>query len=156
LSHLAPRTACENRIQAQQSGKLIDWISDTVNDRLFRGWGGLDQVVDPSPSPDEAHKEREAMEVEALEHILEEHSDQLSSIQVHGTRELGWRSAERRGQNTFAKYLSLEAPRSLSVGELKPRVTSIDPSRSSSIGGSDDDSRSVVSQDNHWRRTIFG
>ncbi len=156
FAHLAPLTACQNRIQAQQSGKLIDWISDTVNDRLFRGWGGLDQVVDPPPSPDEAQREREAMEVEALEHILEEPNDQLSNIQFHGSGELAWGSADTRGQNTFANYLSQDAPQSLSARKLNPRVTSIDPSRSSSMGGSDEDSRSVVSQDNHWRRTIFG
>src|SRR5208282_940503 len=101
FAHLAPLTAHENRIQAQQSGKLIDWISDTVNDQLFRGWGGLDQVVDPSPSPEEAHKQRETVEVEALQRILEEPDDQSSNIRSHGTGELGWRSADARGQNTF-------------------------------------------------------
>jgi hypothetical protein len=156
FAHLAPLTAHENRIQAQQSGRLIDWISNKVNDRLFRGWGGLDQVVDLPPSPEEAHKRREAIEVQALQRILEEPDDQSSNIQFHGTEELGWRSADARGQNRFAKYLSQEAPQSSSARRLDPRVTTIDPSRSSSMGWSDGDSRNVVSQDNHWRRTIFG
>ena len=156
FAHLAPLTARENRIQAQQSGKLIDWISDTVNDRLFRGWCGLDQVADPPPPPEDVRNQREAMEAEALQRILEESDDQSSNMQFHGTGELGWRSADSRGQNTFAKYLSQEAPQSSSAGRLEPHVTNIDPSRSSSMGGSDEDSKSVVSQDNHWRRTIFG
>jgi hypothetical protein len=156
FAHLAPLTARENRIQAQQSGKLIEWLSDTVNDRLFRGWGGLDQVVDAPPSPEEAQNQRQAVEVEALQRILEVPDDQSSNIQFHGTGELGWGSGGARGQNTFAKYLSQEAPQSSSAGRLDPRLTSIDPSRSSSMLGSDEDCRSVVSQDNHWRRTIFG
>jgi hypothetical protein len=62
---------------------------------------------------------------------------------------------EAPDQSSFAKYLSQDAPQS-TVRYLDPRVTSVEPSRSSSMGGSDDDTRSIVSQDNHWRRTIFG
>jgi hypothetical protein len=152
FAHLAPLTAHENRIQAQQSAKLIDWMSDSVNDGLFRGWGGLDQAIDPAPLSAEEQQQREATEREALQRILEASDDKSDDVQF---KELGWRSAESRGNNTFAKYLAQEAP-PLSPRYLGPRVTSVEPSRSNSMGGSDEDTRRVVSQDNHWRRTIFG
>lgn len=151
FSHLAPLTARENRIQAQQSAKLIDWISDSANDGFFRGWDALDQATDAPPSSDEEQQQHQAMEMEALQRILEAGDDPSADAKI---QELGWRSADVRG--TFAKYLSQEAPPSSSRIDLDPRVTSVEPSWSSSMGRSDEDTRSFVSQDNHWRRTIFG
>jgi hypothetical protein len=152
---LAPLTARENRIHAQQSAKLIDWISNSDNDELFRGWSGLDQAIDPLPSPEQTQRQREVTESEALDRILQAGDDESSATQSH--QELGWRSAEHGGRSAFEKYLSQEAPPFSASRYLEPRVTSVEPSRSNSmVGGSDDDTRSVVSQDNHWRRTIFG
>jgi hypothetical protein len=155
FAHLAPLTARENRIQAQQSAKLIDWISDSTNDEMFRGWGALDQAVDLPPESEETRLHREGIEREVLQRIVEEPDDESGETQGRGRGELGWRPADSRADTSFAKYLSLEMPQSSSRW-LKPGVTSRQPSRSSSMGGSDEDTRSVVSQDNHWRRTIFG
>jgi hypothetical protein len=154
FAHLAPLTARENRIHAQQSTKLIDWISDPANDELFHGWGSLDQVVDPPPASEETQNYREGQEKEALGRIVGEHDGQSADWETFGRGELGWRPAEGRAETSFAKYLALEVPQSSS--RLGPGVTSREPSRSNSLGGSDEDTRSVVSQDNHWRRTIFG
>ena len=159
FAHLAPLTSRENRIYATQSAKLIDWIRDWGNDALFGTWQGLDQVVDTPPQSDEARIYRESIEKAALEHILEVAPPEGQGRRVIGG-ELGWRpgmdgKSECR-QSAFARYISQEAPQS-SHGPVLP-VQSAEPSRSSSFstGGSEEDTRSVVSQDNHWRRTIFG
>jgi hypothetical protein len=157
---LAPLTARENRIHAQQSAKLIEWIKDSINDALFRGWGSLDQVTDVQPLSEEARRHGESIESEALVRILEGTNDPLSELQNPQVRELGWRpppdGTRERLQTSFARYLSQETPQS-SPQRSELGVTSIEPSRSSSMGGSgEEDTHSVVSQDNHWRRTIFG
>lgn len=156
FAHLAPLTAHENRIYARQCTKLIDWIANSINDVLFPGWAGLDQVVDIQRTSEDAHHRREAAELEALERILEDSDEKSTDIPTVGPPELGWRPIDgHRTQTSFAKYLSQEAPQ-IFPPQVHARVTSTEPSRSSSMGGSDDDTRSVVSQDNHWRRTIFG
>jgi hypothetical protein len=152
-------TSRENRIYAIQSAKLIDWIRDWGNDALFGTWQGLDQAVDSPPQSEEVRIYRESIEKAALQHILEVAPQESQSRRAIGG-ELGWRpgvdgKAESR-QSAFARYISQEAPQS-SHGPGFP-VQSAEPSRSSSfsMGGSEDDAGSVVSQDNHWRRTIFG
>lgn len=154
FAHLAPLTSQENRIHAQQSGKLINWISDPANDEMFRGWTGLDQASDPPPASEESQRRRSDLEIDALERILggtEEHST------PRRLAELGRGDAESQTLGSFAKYLTMEAPKWV-ARRLETGVTnSVEQSRSSSMGGgSDEDTRSVVSQDNHWRRTIFG
>jgi hypothetical protein len=151
FAHLAPLTARENRIQAKQTGKLIDWISDPENDHLFR-WDGLAQVSNLQSESEEALRRREMLEIQALEKILEDTDDQSTNMTRGITAELG--RGATQGE-TFAKYLATETPQ-WSTSRFETGVTSIEPSRSSSMGGSDEDTRSVVSQDNHWRRTIFG
>jgi hypothetical protein len=156
FSHLAPLTSRENRIYAMQSAKLIDWIRDWGNDALFGTWQGLDQVVDSPPQSDETRLYRESVEKAALEHILDV-APSLDRQSRQAIGELGWRPSNSENlQGAFARFISQDAPQPSHGPEL--RVTSAEPSRSSSfsIGGSEDDTRSVVSQDNHWRRTIFG
>jgi hypothetical protein len=157
FAHLAPLTSRENRIHAQQSTRLIEWISDPANNELFRGWSGLDQ---PSKFPaisKEAQLRRDDLEMEALERILGGIEDQSTERRYSSVAELGWGTTDSQPTvGSFAKYLTIEAP------QWSPRrsgtgVTSVEPSRSNSMGtGSEEDTRSVVSQDNHWRRTIFG
>jgi len=201
FSGLAPLTARENRIHAEQSAKLIDWILNPLNDRFFRGWGSLDQIPNlPSETP--AHEtvvEDTREEERVLEHILEDTDEAYPPYDPQRPslwpveRELGWRppveGQNERLQTSFARYLLQEAPsqgrlhqasqgqeqRFVSTGlfgsdnrmdEIQrqdegevARGTSVQStSRSGSFGGakSDDDARSVVSEDNHWRRTIFG
>jgi len=159
FAHLAPLTSRETRIYAIQSAKLIDWIRDWGNDALFGTWQGLDQVVDPLPQSDEVRIYRESIEKAALEHILEVAPPERQSRRAMGG-DFGWRpgmdgKSECR-QGAFARYISQETPQPSHGPELP--VQSAEPSRSSSfsVGGSEEDTRSVVSQDNHWRRTIFG
>ena len=157
---LAPLTSRENRIHAQQTINLIEWISDPQNDALFRGWSGLDQIANRPASPERERQQRESLEVEALEQILEVRDEEIKAS-THGKGELGWHSVgmgERR-PSSLAKYLSQDAPpskrRRLDVGV---RTATIERSRSNSAqtSVSEEDTRTVVSQDNHWRRTIFG
>lgn len=160
FAHLAPLTSRENRIYAMQSAKLIDWIRDWGNDALFGTWQGLDQVVDSPPQSEETRLYRESIERAALDHILDvaPSPDRQSQQAIGG--ELGWRPGlagkSENLQSAFARYISQDAPPPSNRPET--RVTSAEPSRSSSfsMGGSEDDTRSIVSQDNHWRRTIFG
>lgn len=154
FAHLAPLTSRENRTYARQSSKLIDWLSDPGNDWLFYAWNGLDQAIYPQVMPDEAQQRRETVEWEALETILQDSNEQANETQTLCSGELGWRPADPRGQSSFAKYLSQEAPQ-LPRPRLDDHVTRTEPSWSSNMGGSRD-TRSVVSQDNHWRKTIFG
>jgi hypothetical protein len=159
FGHLAPLTSRENRIYAMQSAKLIDWIRDWGNDALFGAWQGLDQVVDSPSQSEEVRIYRESIENAALEHILE-----ASPPESQGRRVIGGELGLRPGvggklectQGAFARYISQEAPQPSRSPDL--RMQSAEPSRSSSfsMGGSEEDTRSVVSQDNHWRRTIFG
>jgi len=156
FSHLAPLTSRENRVHAQQSGKLIEWISDPANDEIFRGWTGLDQPSNPPPASEEAQHRRNVIEMEAIERILSEADDQSTQRRYSETAELGRGAAESHTSGSFAKYLTIEAPQWV-ARRSETGVTSVEQSRSSSMGGgSDEDTRSVVSQDNHWRRTIFG
>ena len=158
FAHLAPLTSHENRLYAMQSMKLIDWIRDWGNDALFGTWQGLDQVVDSPPQSEETRLYRESIERAALKHILDvDPSPERQSRQAIGG-ELGWRPGAGRlenSQSAFAKYISQDAPRPSHGPE--PRASG-EPSRASSfsVGLSEDDTQSVVSQDNHWRRTIFG
>jgi len=160
FAELAPLTSRENRIRAQQTANLIEWISDPGNDALFRGWSGLDQIANRPASPEQERQRRESMEVEALERILEVR-DEAIKASTHGKEELGWHSVgmEEGRPDSLAKYLSQDAPpskrRRLDVGV---RSATSERSRSSSgqTGVSEEDTRTVVSQDNHWRRTIFG
>jgi hypothetical protein len=160
FAHLAPLTSRDNRIYATQSSKLINWIRDWGNDALFGSWQGLDQVVDSARQPEETRRYRESMEKAALEHILEVEPLPDRSNRGAIREELGYRphmdSYSENTRSTFARYLSQDAPQPLDGPEHL--VTSTGPSRSSSysLGGTDDDTRSIVSQDNHWRRTIFG
>jgi len=121
--------------------------------------GSLDQVVDSPPQSEEVRIYKESIEKAALEHILE-----VSPPENQGRRVLGGELGLRPGmggkpeytQGAFARYISQEAPQPSNGPDI--RMQSAGPSRSSSfsIGGSEEDTRSVVSQDNHWRRTIFG
>jgi hypothetical protein len=166
FEELAPLTSRENRIHAQQTTNLIDWISDPANDALFRGWSGVGQLCKLRKSTEEERQRREDQEVEALERILEvrDEGKKLSRNQSKG--ELGWHSVGMGTEgrpSSLAKYLSQDAPPSKrrrlegSVSR-KASTTSEAPSRSNSTqtGGSDEDARSIVAEDNHWRRTIFG
>ena len=156
FAHLAPLTARENRIHAQQSGKLIDWILDPANDELFLAWSGLDQAGNPPPASAEAQRRRNHVEMEALARILEGTDEQPSGGRFPQTAELGRGAADSQSMGSFAKYLSMEAPEWSRRG-METRIINAGPSRTNSMGGgSDEDTRSVVSQDNHWRRTIFG
>jgi hypothetical protein len=151
FAQFAPLTTHETRIYAQQSTNLIDWILDWGNDGFF-GWQSLGQVVGPPPHSEETRRDREITEQQALQQILEVVVDPVSST----PRPWGIRSSlegiPERPQSSFAQYLSQEAPQSRGT----PCLGGSEPSRSSSRGGSDEDTRSIVSQDNHWRRTIFG
>jgi len=160
FTDLAPLTSRENRVHAQQTINLIEWISDPENDPLFRGWSGLNQIANRPASPEHERERRETAEVEAIEQILEVRDEEIKAS-THGKGELGWHSVgmgERR-PSSLAKYLSQDAPpskrRRLDVGV---RTTTAERSRSNSAqtSVSEEDTRTVVSQDNHWRRTIFG
>src|SRR5271170_5664608 len=70
FAHLAPLTSRENRIHAQQSGRLIEWISDPANNEMFRGWSGIDQPSKFSVVSEETQLRRNDLEMEALERIL--------------------------------------------------------------------------------------
>jgi len=156
FKHLAPLTSRENRIHAQQSSKLGDWITDPINDSMFRGWNGLGQVVYPEPLLEEEQREQEeSAETEAVERILGEDDEEQQTGEQDSSGMEGVRTPSQ--QTSFARYLSQESPSSPKDSSRQPpRVTSIEPSRSSSMRSSDEDTRSIVSQDNHWRRTIFG
>ena len=158
FSHLAPLNASQDRIYAQQSGNLANWVANPANDQMFSGWQSLNQVVDPPPISEEAQHQQEQQQAYALQQILTvQESDRL-----HQMSELGCRPESRfhgdQPQGPFAQYLSQQAPASSSQMQTQESgVTSnIEQSRSGSSGISDEDTRSVVSQDNHWRRTIFG
>ena len=150
FAQLAPLTTRENRIHAQQSAKLTDWILDWGND-VFFGWQSLGQVVGPPPHSEETRRHREMTEQQALHQILEVVVDPTSTPRPAGIRP-ALEGIPERAQSSFARYLSQEAPQSRGPH----RLGGSEPSRSSSMAGSDEDTRSVVSQDNHWRRTIFG
>jgi len=158
FAHLAPLTSRENRIHAQQSAKLIEWISDPANNEMFREWSGLDQASKLPAVSEEAQRRRNDLEMEALDRILGGIEDQSTDRRYSEVAELGRGATDsQQTLGSFAKYLTMEAPQ-WSQRRLETGVTSVEPSRSSSMGGggSDEDTRSVVSQDNHWRRTIFG
>jgi len=157
FAHLAPLTSRENRIQAQQSANLIEWISDPANNELFGGWSGLDQASKLPAVSEEAQLRRNDLELKALDRILGGIEDQSTQRRYSEVAELGRGATDsQQTLGSFAKYLTIEAPQ-WSARRLETGVTTVEPSRSNSMGGgSDEDTRSVVSQDNHWRRTIFG
>jgi hypothetical protein len=157
FAHLAPLTSRENRVQAQQSANLIEWISDPANNELFGGWSGLDQASKLPAVSEEAQLRRNDLEMGALDRILGGIEDQSTERRYSEVAELGRGATDsQQTLGSFAKYLTIEAPQ-WSARRLETGVTTVEPSRSSSMGGgSDEDTRSVVSQDNHWRRTIFG
>jgi hypothetical protein len=151
LGHLAPLTVGENRVHAKQSARLIDWIGDVSNHGMFVGWEGLDQVVSPPSISKDAKRRRHCIEKEALDSILRDEEptvDQQSP--QRWADELGGRSFSENsgGRNVFAQYLSQEYPHSPpgTRGSAESRVSM----------WSEDDTHSVVSHDNHWRRTILG
>jgi hypothetical protein len=153
---LAPLTSRETRRFARQSARLGNWILDSANDALFSGWQGLGQVVPPAPLPESERFHHEHLEREALEHILDEdEEDQATDQDREAMGELGWRPVARvRGERTqtpFGRFLSQDLPPS-----RPPEVGVTNPSTRDSHSGSEEDTHSVVSQDNHWRRTIFG
>jgi hypothetical protein len=159
FADLAPLTSRENRIHARQTTNLIEWISDPANDELFPGWCGLDQIGNRPASPEE-HQQKEDREVEALERILEVRDEERRSS-TEGKGELGWHSVgmgEGR-PSSLAKYLSQDAPpskrRRLEVVGTRG-TTERSRSNNAQTGVSGEDTPRVVSQDNHWRRTIFG
>jgi len=165
FKHLAPLTSQENRIHAKQSSKLSDWITDPINDSMFRGWNGLGQVVYPGPLSEVEQREQESAEVEAVGRILGEENEEAEQRQQTGEPALTLNPDEvvrtpntaSLRQTSFARYLSQEIPSSSKDTLLQlPGVTSSQPSRSSSMRSSDEDTKSIVSQDNHWRRTILG
>lgn len=166
FDELAPLTSRENRIHAQQTTALINWISDPANDVLFRGWSGIGELCNLRKSTEEERDRREEQEVEALERILEVRDEGKKATRNQSKGELGWHSVGMGTDgrpSSLAKYLSQDAPPSKrrrldgSVSR-KPSTTSEEPSRSNSTqtGASDEDTRSIVAEDNHWRRTIFG
>jgi hypothetical protein len=149
--HLAPLTVGENRMHAQQSARLIDWVMDASNHAQFSGWGGLDQLASASPPSEEERQQREIIEREALKEIL----DGDLQRPAPRTGELGWKldSDGTIGRSVFAEYLSQEYPE-IKGGDIG--VTKVDVSEEHSMDGSDVDTRTVVSNDNHWRRTMLG
>lgn len=152
FAQLAPLTTRENRIHAQQSAKLSDWILDWGND-IFFGWQSLGQVVAPPPQTEETRRQREIAEHTALQQILHVIEDPPPATSQQGGIRPALDGTPERAQSSFARYLSQEAPPGFTMTE---RSGGIEPSRSNSNTGSEEDTRSVVSQDNHWRRTIFG
>jgi hypothetical protein len=149
FSHLAPLTVGENQLHARQSGKLIDWISDLSNDSMFGGWSGLSQAVSPSPRLEDARRRQDYLEQTVLRQILDD-----GHTAPRRAGELGWKiNEEPGGRKVFADFLLQEHP-----GRQEPASdgANVDTSKASSVDGSENDTPSVVSHDNHWRRTIFG
>lgn len=166
LKHLAPLTSQENRIHAKQSSKLSNWITDPINDSMFRGWNGLGQVVYPGPQSEEEQRQQASAQLEAIRGILEEENESEveeppptgePALPLNPDEGIPTPNTTSAGQTSFARYLSQEAPSSSKDTLLPPPgVTSLQTSRSSSMRSSDEDTKSIVSQDNHWRRTILG
>jgi len=149
--HLAPLTVNENRMHAQQSARLMDWIADASNRALFSGWGGLDQVASASPPSEEERERKNTIERAALKEILE--GDPQRPTPRTGKLGSELNADGNIGRSVFEEYLSQEYP------EIKPTdigMTKIVETPKCSIDGSDVDTPTVVSNDNHWRRTVLG
>jgi hypothetical protein len=104
-------------------------LSDWILDwgnDVFFGWQSLGQVVGPPPPTEETRRQRDIVEQTALQQILEVVEDPAASTVRQGGIWSALDGIPERAQSPLARYLSQE------------------------------DTRSVVSQDNHWRRTIFG
>jgi len=161
FSHLAPLDPSQDRTYAQQSANLSNWVANPANDAMFTGWQGLSQVADHQSISDETQRQREEEQQHALQQMLvvegQQHTGSHSSATIGDG---GWRPDPYfRGdptQSPFAQYLTQEAPvLSSQLTEMNGN-NDVQPSGNKNPEISEQDTQGIVSQDNHWRRTILG
>ena len=149
FARLAPLSPQESQLQGHQSAKLIDWIKHSINDALFRNWRSLDQIISTPSNSEDARQEREPAASKPILHTPND-DDLLPDLIVR---------EEASNQTPLSRELVQASLAVASTSQLAGREedraqsAQIEPRESS---GGAEDTRSVVSQDNHWRRTIFG
>ena len=162
FSHLAPVDTAQGRTYAQQSSNLANWVSDPANDPAFVQWQSLNQVPEPQPISDEARQNQEEGERNALSQILTVEQDpRMGANMVPQMGGPGWQSDPRvhgnQVQGPFAQYLLQEAPISAPSSHNVGVTNNGQQDWTQGSSATDNqDFQGVVSQDNHWRRTIFG
>jgi hypothetical protein len=158
FSQFAPLDAAQNRTYAQQSSNLSNWIVNPANETSFSGWQSLNQVPNPPPISDEAQQQQAETEFDSLRQVLTVQQDQnTTGAQIgEGTWQMGGHFSANQMQGPFAQYLLQDAPiSSSSINEATVPIA-IQQSWNPNTEMGEQDTRSVVPEDNHWRRTIFG
>jgi hypothetical protein len=134
FAQLAPLITREIRLYAPQAAKLSDWILDWGN--VWMAGSGTSRRSSTTYRRNATTKRNNRTHCTSTRDTLQPELDRTPE----------------RAQSSFARYISQEAPLEFAMTECGGR----EPSPSSDTGGGEEDTRSVVSKENHWRRTIFG